>query len=83
MRINLEENEIHQAIREYIELQGISLVKKIVEIKLKAGRGKNGHKAQIDILPTTEVTTEPATEETDSSGSKKEQAAILFSSEEE
>ncbi len=79
MRINLDESEIVQALREFIETQGIPLSGKEVTVHLTAGRGANGHKAQVDIVkPTCEVVREEATE-----ASEEEQPAILFGDEED
>lgn len=52
MRINLDEPEIQQALVGYIENQGIDLSTKQVSVELQAGRGVNGHKAFIEILPS-------------------------------
>jgi hypothetical protein len=76
MLINLNELEIIQAIREYIELQGIPLAGKSVDVRLKAGRGVNGHSAKVDI--STPGVTEVAETEPDSNGPEEEQQAILF-----
>ena len=57
MIINLNQDEIYQAIRDSIENQNIPLAGRDVAVTLIAGRGGNGHKAQIDITPrgSTEV----------------------------
>jgi len=76
MKINLVEKEIHEALRQYIEGEGISLTGKNVEVNLTAGRGGTGHKAQVEI---TNAPAEPAAEtEDDSSSSQEEQQAIKF-----
>jgi hypothetical protein len=59
MRINLNQNEIFQALREYVETQGIPLAGKSVEVTLIAGRGANGHKAAVAI---SKLQDEPAPE---------------------
>ena len=79
MRINLEESEIIQALREYIEGQGFPLLGKSVDVRLIAGRGANGHKAQVDI---SKPSTETAAEEVVSEDPIEEQPAILFGDEE-
>jgi hypothetical protein len=80
MRINLDENEIHQALREFVENQGIPLVNKDVLVTMKAGRGANGYKAAVVISkPNAEEVAEVESTE----GPSEEQQAILFDSEEE
>lgn len=52
MKINLDELELKTAITEYIANQGLDITNKAVEIELIAGRGTNGHRAEVEILPT-------------------------------
>jgi len=80
MRIHLDENEIIQALKEFIEAMGIPLGGKNVEVHLVAGRGANGqHKAQVEI--SQQESAEVAEETT--STVDEEQPAILFDREEE
>jgi hypothetical protein len=79
MRINLDEAEIHQALKEFVENQGIPLVNKTVEVTMKAGRGKNGYKAQVVIsAPDTIEVGDQEPEE-----AKEDQQALPFFKDEE
>lgn len=49
MRITLNQNEIEQALRNYVASQGIELRDKQVEVTLTAGRGANGFYAELNI----------------------------------
>ena len=49
MRITLNQNEIEQALRNYVAGQGIELRDKQVEVTLTAGRGANGFYAELSI----------------------------------
>jgi len=81
MRIHLDEDEIVDALKEYIEATGIPLNGKTVVVHLVAGRGVNGHKAQVEI---SKLPAEIAEEESqDGVETDEEQPAILFDSEEE
>lgn len=82
MRINLDENEIHQALREFVENQGIPLVNRTVEVTMKAGRGANGYKAAV-VISNPNVKVAEHEESCDSEGPKEEQRAILFDKEED
>ena len=80
MKINLNENEIHQAIIEYIGSEGIDLSTKQVSIELTAGRKPNGFYADVEI---GEVTPETATDEEEPSfaadentGTEEDQTAL-------
>jgi len=74
VKINLDEQEIQNALVEYINLQGIDLSNKAVEVTLTAGRGVNGHSAQIDIMPLEKK----EGEEGETKPSDEEQQAIKF-----
>ena len=50
MQINLIQNEIHEALTEFIN-KDFDLSGKDVRITLTAGRGTKGYSATIDILP--------------------------------
>ena len=50
MKLQIDENEIKEAITDYIKNQGVSTVDKTVTIELTAGRNGNGHKAAIKIV---------------------------------
>lgn len=47
MIVHLDQDEIHTALIEYISNQGYPVAGKKVDVELKAGRGKNGHSAQL------------------------------------
>jgi hypothetical protein len=51
MKINLDELELKTAVREFIANQGISIQDKDISIELIAGRGTNGHRAEVEIVP--------------------------------
>jgi len=61
MEISLNQEEIYQAILDSIENQNIPLVGRDVSIRLTAGRGANGHSAQIVIATPGSSTTSEAT----------------------
>lgn len=48
MRITLVQNEIEEALKQYVESQGI--VGNFTDINIIAGRGANGFTAEIDIV---------------------------------
>lgn len=50
MQIRLEEPELKQAIAQYIEHRGMDLSNLEIAINLTAGRGKNGHYADIELI---------------------------------
>lgn len=80
MNIHLNEDEIQQALLEFLSNQNIPLQGKKVEINLTAGRGSNGHSADIIIVKApkpvkTEVTDDPLkVEEIDTSIDPSQQA---------
>ena len=74
MRINLNQNEIYQALREYVETQGIPLSGKSVEVTLIAGRGANGHKAAVAISKLQDDDAPEVVEATPASDAEEEQA---------
>lgn len=51
MQITLSENEIKVALEDYVAKQGIQLDGITTEINLSAGRGTNGHTAEINLIP--------------------------------
>jgi len=53
MNVILNHKEITEAIIAYVDDQGISLKDKKTEVNLVAGRGPNGHTAEINITPET------------------------------
>ena len=75
MKINLDESEIQKALVEYINNQGIDLSQKTVSVTLTAGRGVNGHSAQIEIESAV-------LESSDSAEESEAQQAIAFNFEE-
>lgn len=56
MQITLNNTEIESAIVDYIDKQGISLNNAEVDVALVAGRGPNGHTANVNIDKTTAKT---------------------------
>jgi len=50
MRINLSQNEIEQALIEYVENLGVPLSGKTVTARVIAGRGPGGHKAVVEFV---------------------------------
>lgn len=50
MKIHLDEHEIKEAISQYISNEGIDLSNRQTEITLTAGRGSNGHYADVVIV---------------------------------
>ena len=51
MKINLNHDEINEAIVNWVAKQGIDLTDKETVVELTAGRGINGNSASIDIKP--------------------------------
>lgn len=78
MRINLNQTEIYQALREYVETQGIPLSGKSVEVTLIAGRGANGHKAAVAISKLQDEIANDAVEVAPASTANEEEQAIPF-----
>lgn len=58
MDLTLNDSEIKEALCNYVNNQGFSTVGKSVEITLIAGRGPNGHKAEIAINTVTGIPAE-------------------------
>lgn len=75
MKINLVESEIQTALVEYINNQGFDLSNKQVKVTLVAGRGANGHSAQIEALPFEDS---DVVDDEDGDPSIKSQQAIPF-----
>ena len=50
MKIHLNETELKQAIKQYIDNQGIDLSQRNIDIELTAGRGARGHYADIHLV---------------------------------
>jgi len=50
MQIQLIQSEIEEALVAYIANQGIDLSDKTISVEMTAGRGGNGHTAQISIV---------------------------------
>lgn len=53
MNIQLNQAEICNAIKEYLANQGIDLQHKVIGVALTAGRGSNGHSANVNISEST------------------------------
>lgn len=51
MKIQLNEKEITEALVQYVTQQGVDTSGKEISVDFKAGRGENGHTADIDIQP--------------------------------
>jgi len=69
MKIEFSENEIKQALTDYVEAQGISLKDKQITVQLTAGRGSNGHTASIEI--NNDKVSEPTQTELDTTLTKE------------
>ena len=87
MNIHLNEDEIQQALLEFLSNQNIPLQGKKVEISLTAGRGLNGHSADIIIVNApkpikTEVTNDSLKVEEIGTSIDSSQQAIDFGFEE-
>jgi len=75
MIVHLDQNEIHTALIEYISNQGYPVAGKKVDVTLIAGRGKNGHSAQLSFETVKQqipLDNDPITDPDDN------QQAILF-----
>lgn len=72
MKMHIEEHELIQAVLNYVEYRGIPLSGQQCEVKLVAGRGTNGHYADVIIIdpneppPIANAATATATAETSS-----------------
>jgi hypothetical protein len=77
MEINLNENEIQQALVQYINNKGIDLSQSKTNVTLIAGRGANGHSAVVSITEPAKQTGE-AVVEGPSPDPNEEQQAISF-----
>lgn len=62
MKINLVEAELKTAITEFLGNMGIDVRGKDINIELTAGRGQNGHRAEVEILPVVATATPEAQE---------------------
>ncbi|RLC68963.1 MAG: hypothetical protein DRH97_01440 [Chloroflexi bacterium] len=49
MKIELDQSEIHAALKHFIEDKGFQITDQEVDIQMIAGRGANGHYAQITL----------------------------------
>lgn len=84
MKINLNETELHQAIEQYIENEGIDLSKKVIDIQLTAGRSPKGFNADVVISdPGAERTCEEESpfkddENKPEAATDKDQKALVF-----
>jgi len=81
VKIILTEVDIKAALTESISQQGFNLTGKRVEVSMTAGRGTNGHTAQLEILP--EETAEESEEivplsADENTGTEEDQQAIAF-----
>jgi hypothetical protein len=59
MRIVLNEEDLKTALVGWITSQGVNTSGKKVEVSFTAGRGANGHTAEIDITASNEIPTGP------------------------
>lgn len=55
MNILLNQNEIEEALKEYVSNLGVDLNNKAIEVFLTAGRGDNGYKAEISITAKSQM----------------------------
>lgn len=77
MLISLQQHEIEQALTNHISetMSGLDLAQYDVSIKLIAGRGGNGLRAEVDLAPLKSVTSEPAAPENDATSPAAEAPA--------
>jgi hypothetical protein len=89
MQIQLKQNEIVAAIKQYVAQQGINLTGRKVEVTFTAGRKESGLSADVDItddVPTSEVVTlvpraaepDPAPAEAEAAPAAPTKASSLF-----
>ena len=55
MKLTFDSSEIEQALISYVSTQGIDLADKNVTVSMTAGRGPNGHTAELDITTKKET----------------------------
>lgn len=87
MQIQLKQNEIVAAIKQYVAQQGINLSGRRVEVTFTAGRKESGLSADVDItddvppsvmlVPRT-AEPDPATPETEAAPAAPTKASSLF-----
>jgi len=68
MKIHLDEKELKTIIQDYLTNQMPELSRREFDIQLIAGRGDNGHRAEVEIFPAlqeekTEVSSDPIAEQ--------------------
>lgn len=68
MNISLNNTEIEEALVYYIKSQGVDLSDKTINVTLIAGRGANGHSANIAIEPVVSAPVTFASEPSDAAG---------------
>lgn len=79
MRIHLNEVELHSAVRNFVTESGLDLSGKDVTVQLTAGRGANGHYAEILIGEETTIAEAEAIDQApDLIEPIENQAALLF-----
>lgn len=62
MRITVNQDNIEEALVEWISGQGLDIEGKTIEISMTAGRGKNGYSAEISINGSAQRSDRPETE---------------------
>ena len=78
MIINLNQEEIYQAIRDSIEAQNIPLAGRDVTVTLTAGRSGNGHKAQIVLTPKGSAEASSGDDKAETKSTPDEEPALNF-----
>lgn len=89
MQITLEQDDIEQAITEFLGSQGLDVSRMDINVDLIAGRGGNGHRAEVRLVkqeiksreefPTPDVVMEdPIPSEADATESDSEGKGSLF-----
>lgn len=59
MKLHLDEKELKESITQYISRDlGIDLSQREIDIQLVAGRGKNGHYANIELVKEGQTATD-------------------------
>lgn len=76
MKIHLDENELKTIIQEHLVQQMPDLSNRTFDIQLIAGRGENGHRAEVEIVLTPPASA--AKKVADGQSDSEEEPAIPF-----
>lgn len=78
MKIHLNETELKQAIKQYIDNQGIDLAQRQINIELTAGRGARGHYADIHLVEANADIDNPFKEPSETPEPAEDEPGINF-----